>query len=420
MKILLIMLVIFIFTACGNGEEGPVEINVVTSFGAYYGVATNAFMMAMDTFLETTDVSINHIRTEVVNEDWKERVVNYFHTGYIPDVLFFFTGADADELVLANYFVPISEIRRYFPDFARNMQDSLLPVSPADGRQFAVPVSGFWQGLFVNTYVLEKSGVDLPDANHTWEQFLEDCQAILDAGFTPIAVSLYEIPHYWFEFAVLNNGGMSNHLTLPASSADVYGQAWADGLRDIKYLYTRGFLSERTLYDSDAQTSQKMIRNEAAFMIDGSWKMSWFQLYALENIENFAVTYVPARKENRDASHIIGGLSMGYFLTRYAWDNPQRRQAGVDFIKAMTADDVVASFGTLAMTALVNVIPPPEDADSYIESVVEMIRGTTGVVAAVQDILTTQARRTLFEYIPYVVRGYVTAEEAIDRSLVFN
>ncbi|MCL2839291.1 MAG: extracellular solute-binding protein [Defluviitaleaceae bacterium] len=411
--LLLAIILLIVLVGCSREEDLTTTITVVTSFGHHDG--TLVFTEAYTAFEEATGYTVNHVWAEVINEEWKAQVVKDFHGGNIPDVLFFFTGADADELVLNNYFVPISEIRAEFPDFASNMRDSLLPVSPADGRQYSVPVNGFWQGLFVNLRVLESSGVDFPGGDYTWAQFLLDSQAILDAGYTPIALSLYEIPHYWFEFAIFNNGGMTNHLSLPRYAGDDISMAWADGLRDIQYLYNRGFLPVNTLTATDHETGMLMIEHQAAFMVDGSWKMGWFERYA-ENIDDFAVTFVPAR-EARDPRDIIGGLSMGYYITRSAWNDPARRQASVEFVMALTTDEVIASFGTLAITALEDGVMPPENANAFTRSAIEMTRNTTGVVAAVQDKLPTQVRRTLFEYIPYVVTGIMTPEEAINSSL---
>jgi len=418
--VLLIIAVVLPMLLVGCGEDnhdGPTEIFVVTSFWLCDDVV-GPFADAIQTFKAETGHTVDHRWTNAVNEEWKMEVINRFNSGNIPDVVFFFTGADADDLVREGHFVPISEIRAEFPGFASNMRDSLLPVSPADGRQYAVPVNGFWQGLFVNTRVLESAGVAIPGADYTWEQFLMDSQRILDAGYTPIAVSLYEIPHYWFEFAVINHSGMANHLTLPRTAGDFAATAWAAGLGDIKYLFNRGFLPENTLTATDYETGMMMINSEAAFMIDGSWKMSWFENRA-ENIEDFAVTFVPART-GRAASDIIGGLSMGYYITRSAWNDPARRQASVEFVTAMTTNEVVTSFGVLAVTALEIGIDPPEGANAFIYSALEMTRNTTGVVAAVQDMLSTQARRTLFEYIPDIVTGAITPEDAINRSLGLN
>ena len=85
-----------------------------------------------------------------------------------------------------------------------------------------------------------------PGPDYTWDQFLSDCEMIKEAGFTPVAVSLQEVPHYWFEFTVYNNGSPANHLDVPAAATDAAGEKWAAGFDDLKALYEAGYLPENT------------------------------------------------------------------------------------------------------------------------------------------------------------------------------
>ena len=64
--------------------------------------------------------------------------------------------------------------------------------------------------MFVNKTVLADCGIEVPGPDYSWDQFLADCQTIKDNGYTPIACSLVEVPHYWFEFLVMNNGTVEN------------------------------------------------------------------------------------------------------------------------------------------------------------------------------------------------------------------
>ena len=76
---------------------------------------------------------------------------------------------------------------------------------------------------------------------------------------------------------------------------------------------------------------------EAAFLIDGSWKVNYFVDNHGETLEDYVISYVPAKGE-RKASEAIGGISMGYFITKKAWDDPAKREAAVQFVKHMTGD----------------------------------------------------------------------------------
>ena len=411
---LIFTFVLLIGVLAGCGQDGSaVEITVVSPFDASDGNRNN-FVGALEAFESSTEFSVIDV-SEKSSEEWKAKVRDEFQSGKDPDVLFYFTGADADKLVEGDKFVSLSDIRKSYPDYASNMKDSMMPVSTFDGRQYAVPVNGYWEGMFVNKKVLEACGVDVPGADYTWDRFLEDCRIIKNNGYTPISCSLMEVPHYWFEYAVFNNGSITNHVKLPQNSGDAIGQKWAAGLLDIKYLYENGFFPENTTTISYDDACLLMVDNEAAFMIDGSWKVGWF-LENAANIDDFAVTYVPAKGE-RAATEIVGGLSMGYYITKKAWDDPKKSPACVAFVEAMTTDEVVSAFAALSVTALKNGTTPMENADSLAVSALAMTKNCTGIVPAAQDNLNASARSAFFEDFGNIVTGRTTPEEAIDKCL---
>lgn len=141
------------------------------------------------------------------------------------------------------------------------------------------------------------------------------------------------MPHYWFEFCTLNQGDVAKHAEVPASGADEAGQRWVAGLNTLKEMYEKGYFPANTLTAGDADTFQMMADNKAAFAIDGSWKVGWFTgsedaAGNVENIDDYTVTYVPG-SGSRKATDIVGGISMGYYITEKAWSDPEKRDAAV-------------------------------------------------------------------------------------------
>jgi raffinose/stachyose/melibiose transport system substrate-binding protein len=420
------VLCLSVFTACqsttpsNQGESkspaSPVEITVVTSYGGDDGNRAN-YEEAFKAY-EAATGNIVKDGSGTSNEEWKAKIMADFETGAEPDVLFFFAGVDANKLIENNKVVSIETIRSVYPDYASNMKEDILPISPADGKKYTVPVNGYWEGLYVNKKVLADCGVEVPGAGYTWDQFMADCETIKSKGYTPVAASLQEVPHYWFEFTVLNHGTVETHNNLPDSSSDETGKAWAAGLNDIKTMYEKGYFPVNTLTATDAEIFQMMADDKAAFAIDGSWKIGWFQENA-KNIDDFTVTYVPG-KNDRKATDVIGGLSMGYYITKKAWDDPVKQKAAVDFVTAMTKDDVVSKFGATAVTALKNGAVPPSNADSLMIAAIEMTKGSTGIAPATQDNLNQTARASLFANVKNIVTGSITAEAAIDEALAIT
>lgn len=393
----------------------PVELNVVTSYGGDDGNRKN-YENAVASYEAATGNTILDASSSS-NEEWKAKVLTDFETGTEPDVLFFFTNADAEPFIKAGKVVDIAAIRAEYPDYAGNMKDSMLAVA-SDGKSYAVPSSGFWENMFVNTKVLADCGVAVPGPDYTWDQFLTDCETIKAKGYAPIACSLFEVPHYWFEFAVMNNGTLENQLDVPAEATDAVGQKWAAALGDIKDLYERGYFPANTLTATDAETVQLFGDGDAAFLIDGSWKVNHFVDNYGDALENFAISYVPA-KGQRTAGQAIGGISMGYFITKKAWDAPAKREAAVAFVEHMTSDDVMSTFVTTEVTALKNGAAP-SGLNPLQQSAADANANITGVVGAVQDTITSEAKMDLFGNVQNVVTGAMSAEDAVASAIALN
>ncbi len=440
LALVLALTMVFGLCACGAQQSAPAEapaaaeaeveaapakesvtINVVTSYGGDDGNRKN-FEAAVAAYEESTGNKVND-GSATSNEEWKAKVLTDFETGSEPDVLFFFTNADAEPFVSANKVVSIDEIRAEYPDYATNMKDSMMAVA-ADGKQYAVPSSGFWENMFVNKTVLDACGVAVPGPDYTWDQFLADCQTILDNGYTPIACSLIEVPHYWFEFAVMNNGTLANQLDVPTVDADgklvedETAAKWIAALDDIKALYELGYFPKNTLTAGDAETVALFGEDEAAFLIDGSWKVGYFSENHGDNLDGYAISYVPA-KGDRAASEAIGGISMGYFITRKAWDDPAKRDAAVEFVSQLTSDEVLSKFVTTEVTALVNGAKP-EGLNALQQSAADANANITGVIGAVQDSITSEAKGDLFANVQNVVTGKMSAHDAVESAMKLN
>lgn len=405
---------------------GPVELIVTTTFA---GEDTNA-QNYKDAVAEWEAATGNTVVDTSASSDetFKARVVTDFETGSEPDVLFFFNGADSNSFVEAGKVVPIDEIRAKYPEYAANMNDDLMPASLVDNKIYAVTANGYWEAMFFNTEILEEAGVSRPGPDYTMDQFKEDCEKIKAAGYTPIAAALGHVPHYWWEFAIFNNQSPATHLDIPESVDDTTGQAWVAGMNDIKELYELGYFPDNTLSATDDETFAMFTEGKAAFLIDGSWKVGGIvgacqsdpsdpSTLDAEKLDKFDVTYVPG-KGDRKASDLIGGLSSGYFITRKAWEDPEKQAAVVDFVEYMTSDTVIPRFAKYGESALKNA---PELDESEFTSLqvkaMDMIGSATSLTAAVQDLFQGDCRVSTFDGMPEIVTGRVTAEDAVAEGL---
>lgn len=396
-----------------SAEEG-VSLNVTTTFA---GTESNVELY-QETIQNWEKETGNKVEdsSSTADETFKARVISDFETGAEPDVMFYFNGNDSNPFVEAGKVVPISEIREEYPEYADNMKDDMIPASPADGVQYAVPFYGYWEGLYCNKTVLEAAGVEVPGQETTWDQFLESCQKIKDAGYTPIAVSLAKEPHYWFEFSIFNHDSTKTHLTVPEAVDDEAGKAWQAGLEDLKELYEKGFLSENTNTATADEVFQSFLEGKSAFYVDGSWKMGGIK-EGTDNIDNFTVTYVPGNGD-RKSTDMVAGLSSGWYISRKCWEDEKKRDAAVDLIETFISDESVSKFAGTAPTALKNGVTIDESSLTSLEKdALAMLKGATAVTGAVQDLLTQDERSPIFDNMPQIVEGQTDITEAVQEVL---
>ena len=397
-----------------DAAETPVTINVITT---YAGEDTNTgnYQAAIKAWQKETGNIINDT-SSAVTETFKARIISEFEMGSEPDVLFYFNGVDSNPFVEAGKVVSIDEIRSIYPNYATNMKDSMMGASPVDGKNYSVPVNGYWEALYVNKEVCRNAGVKIPTADTTWDEFMEICQKVKDAGYIPIAASFAEIPHYWFEFCIFNYLDPATHGILPQSLADEHGQAWVNGITDMKVIYESGFLPSNTLSATDGETFQLFVDGKAAFLVDGSWKVGGIE-DAADDIDNFTITYVPG-KNNRKSTDIIYGLSSGWYITKKAWEDPEKRKVCVDFVTYMTSDEMVSKFASVSATALKNGTQVDESALSSLALAgLDMVEGATGMAGAVQDQVTQEQRVPIFTGMPDIVTGKTEVDDAVQQTI---
>lgn len=386
-------------------QKVTIEVNTMYG-GDEYG---KVFYDAVKEWEKETGYSVS-LSSSTSDEAYKNRILMDFQTGAEPDVLFYFNGVDSNPLVANKRVISLDEIRKVYPEYAINMKVGMMKPSSYDGKIYAVPVNGYWEALYVNLTVLTKLGLKVPDENTTWDEFMDMCEKIKQGGKTPIAASLAEIPHYWFEYCIYNHQTPESHAVVPEFLVDNMAQAWVAGLYDIKDMYDKGYFPENTLYISDEESKAMFLSNEAAFLLEGSWYASTVNERA--NSANYVVTYVPGT-ETRKSTDIISGLSTGYYITKKAWDDEEKREAAVRFVEYMTANEIVSKLSKINATALKSGAEVDEDLSSFMESALNMVEGATGYSEAVQDFVPGNCRAPIFENMQGLMQGTSSIEDAV-------
>lgn len=137
---------------------------------------------------------------------------------------------------------------------------------------------------------------------------------------------------------------------------------------------------------------------------DGSWMASSIPPDLMDTV---AVLPMPLRNGEGTSECYLGGVSMGFYLTRRAW-NSGRRDAAVQLLAELTSTDSLQRLGNIQLSG-------------KLQASAERMREGRTMVSPLQDAMNRNARETwLLECIPAVAAGNMTAEECWEKVMALS
>lgn len=392
-------------TATDEAEQEleQVEITIASQFGG-----TNAAAPPYQAALEQFQLDNPHVKimdsSQNPDEAWKQKIVLDFSVGNEPDVLLYFTGVDQKPIVESGKVVSIDTIRKDYPDYASNInKDPMEMVKAEDGVNYCVPVSGFYEGMFVNKDLFDEYGLELPT---DWDKFMTAVETFADTDIVPISVALGNIPHYVIEHFILSAGGVEEHRVNPKTKEEI-PQSWIEGLDNIKMLYDMGAFPQDTLVTEDEFTVQAFVDKKAAMVIDGSWLSG-----RMVDTENTVFLPFPSSTDKKDPSSVIAGFSSGFFISEKAYNDSAKQKAVVDLVSYLTSDEVIRNIVT-ANAGMPAASVVAEADNPLLTSMAEVTGAAKGADMPIDSRLQKPAWEIFTKGIPLVVEGKITSEELL-------
>ena len=246
-------------------------------------------------------------------------------------------SGEADVVVLpagsgltVNELVSAPELAAAAPDLGVKKSSAM---KESDGSILLAPVRLYWEALYVNTDVLARYGLAVPQ---TFEQLLVACMTLNQNGVLPIANALCE----WNEIVL-------DVAALCGAPADQFGtQAALDGAKDVLTTLTQvGAFGSDPWNMSDMDAEHKFLTGEAAMRIDADILT---QLIAPERADSVVVTGMPP-KDGQARYAVVGTPAFGVAVSRACWQDAARKEAAVSFVKQLLEERsiVTSAQGTL-------------------------------------------------------------------------
>lgn len=395
----------------GDDQEeakNPVTLKTVSMFGgtdpnAEVYQAINEELMAENDYITIEDNSATS------DETWKATVAADFSVGNEPDVIQYFTDATADAVLATDKFVTLDEIKAEYPEYAQDTLSSALEaVANTDGVQRAVPTTAYWEGLFCNKDLFDQYNVELPT---DWASLTKAIETFKENGIIPIACSLNAVPHYWIEFMMLYAAGEDEYTSIPETAPE----GWVKGLETFKTLRDMGAFPEDTDTVDDAYVGQLFRDKKAAMQLEGSW-------YAgqIEDTDNTVIIAFPGLENQKaKAGAMIAGFSSGFYITKKAWDDPDKRDAAVKFVEAHTCKSAVQRYweNTGAISTAAVEVDAIDGMSPMALSAMQYTNASTSASLPTDARLGQSAYGSLVSNIVKISIGEMSAEDAINEAL---
>lgn len=228
-------------------------------------------------------------------------------------------------------------------EWAGNLNTGIEKViTDENGDIFVLPVDMDLSGIVYNKDVIETAGVDV-DAIETWDDFLDACQQIKDAGFIPVHMggkdhwtvgNFYDwaAPSYF-----VTNDADNDRETLKDGSFD--WSKWDQPNQLLLSLDQRGFLNEDKLSSTYADSAKNLASGTVGFEFFGNYAIAEALRYNEQ--ANLAFMPVPSAVKG-DGKTLISGERNAFGI----WKDTEHEEEALLLLNYFARPEVMTKIAT--------------------------------------------------------------------------
>lgn len=333
----------------------------------------------------------------------RTKIKTDFASGNEPDICFFFTSADAKPLVESGKLFAYDEELKKDKEWGDNFLPAALDaVRYKDGKIYAIPTIGFYEGLFCNKDLFDRYEIDIP---RTYDQLKKSIEIFSNNDIIPIADSISD-SYYLIETFILSTAG-------PTLQNEFFDSSWAKGLDYIKELYHMNAFPKDALTIKEPEANRLFVEKKAAMLIAGSWVLG--QIKDQQNTVVIPLPLVPDAKAH--PNDIIGGFDSGWYITKSL--NDEKNNEPLKMVKYFTSPEIVAKFinkaGVPAMKSMSPIMTTPLQKSGY-----EMFSKANTITKPIDNKISPSAFSHIRTNMAYIVENKKTGQEVLDEAKALN
>jgi raffinose/stachyose/melibiose transport system substrate-binding protein len=296
-------------------------------------------------------------------------------------------------------------------DFLANVPEFNQQTYGADGAVYGLSLSSWGGGVMYNEDLLAQVGADAPP--ETWDEFLDLCGELKDAGITPYLEAVDGMPTVLAAFLGAYDASIDHTMDDEIFGGEAtFEEHWTPLLEQYQRLYDEGLVTSDTVGLTGDQVQSEFANGRVAMMIAGPWNVPPLREAAPDL--NFQMVPVPA--VDGGEPYLAGAASPGYAINPDS-ENIQAAKTFLSFLASPEGVEVMQEANG-AITVTTDFEPPLDEA---LAPVVEDVRAGNVYLPQIawqraEDVLNVEA----VAQIQRMVQGEISPREvarALDDKL---
>ena len=242
-----------------------------------------------------------------------------------PDV-FIITSENKTDLMDNGYVMDLTD-----KDYVKNLSQANKDFVSRDGKVYGQSISSWSSGIVYNKDLLKQVGAD--DVPATWDEFLDLCKKLKDAGITPyletLADGLSRIPDS-FQGSLFATDG-TDITALATEDVQTPGANEKQAVKEWMRLYDEGLADRNAVGVSGDDMKTQFANGQVAMICTGPWDFGTFQ----ESSIDWGFAQMPAIDADHE-QYAQGSPSPG--LAIYSKLEGDKLEAAEKFLAFMVSD----------------------------------------------------------------------------------
>ncbi|MFR3303712.1 MAG: ABC transporter substrate-binding protein [Bifidobacterium pullorum] len=361
--------------ACGGGGSSADDNTIVFWHNATAGDGRQYwedFAAAFESEHEGVTVQIEAIQ----NEDYEGKLTTAMQDlGSGPDVFMTLGGQKDQDMIDAGQLMDLTD---KISDTVKTQMAASLDSATYDGKIYGVPTTVQPGGIWYSKDLFAQAGIT--EVPTTWEELMDACQKLKDAGIDPIAVGAKDAwPaahwYYWLSLRICSPDVYDESM----ANKDFSAECWTAAGEKLQEINDAGYFNEgylTTTAQQGASSSAGLLANhKAAMELMGTWEPGVVRDLTPDQqpMADLGFFAFPSVEDGEGEEGALMGAATSFGV------NPEAPEIAIDFVNKMAEKEWQDKYATAFSTIPASAESQADVEDESLAGLIEALNASDGM-----------------------------------------